>query len=489
MGPLAHIGRPAMELNAVRPRKNFASTFKRALGMSPLLPLARAEGRSFSAREVARLFLRELFAEARRVSGERIRDLVITSPVEAFETYRAELAAISRSLGVRKLRFIDEPVAAALGYGLGLSRARRVLVVDFGGGTLHIGLVGLDAKGVEAGASEVLAKAGRDIGGNLVDRWLLQELCRRLSYPLEDEPDEEGRMWERMLLAEACRVKEAVYFQDRATFEITAPEDLRRFEARLSGLETRSVEIGRQDLVQVLRARGLYAALEGCLHQVLEQAAERGTPEAEIDDVLMVGGSTLLPEVYALFEARFGRARVRAWHPFEAVAFGGSVFAAGRAEPADFIVHDYALLTYDLKTKDPQHTVIVPRGTRFPSKMDLWKRALVPTCSLGEPERVFKLVICEIGEGGADRSFAWDASGRLHRLGGGSNGTAEALVVKLNDANPALGHLDPPHSPKDQRPRLEVAFGVNAERWLCATVFDLHAHKHLMREEPVVRLL
>jgi len=54
---------------------------------------------------------------------------------------------------------------------------------------------------------------------------------------------------------------------------------------------------------------------------------------------------------------------------------------------------------------------------------------------------------------------------------------------------PTLGYLDPPHSPRDRRPRLDIAFGVNAERWLIATVRDLLTHKELMHQEPVVRLL
>ena len=67
--------------------------------------------------------------------------------------------------------------------------------------------------------------------------------------------------------------------------------------------------------------------------------------------------------------------------------------------------------------------------------------------------------------------------------------TSKPLVVKLNESNPALGELEPPHSPSDRRPRLRVAFGVNADRWLCATVEDLHAKRRLMTEEPVIRLL
>ena len=68
-----------------------------------------------------------------------------------------------------------------------------------------------------------------------------------------------------------------------------------------------------------------------------------------------------------------GRERVRAWEPFEAVAHGAAVFAAGRAEPADFIVHDYAFLTHDPRTHEPVYTVVIPRGTPFPTAPDLWK--------------------------------------------------------------------------------------------------------------------
>jgi hypothetical protein len=168
---------------------------------------------------------------------------------------------------------------------------------------------------------------------------------------------------------------------------------------------------------------------------------------------------------------------------------GACAYAADRIALSDFIVHDYALETFDPRTRAPQHTAIVPRGTRFPSAMDLWKRAMVPTCSLGEPERVFKLVICEVDDGhnGDERHFGWDAAGRLHSLDSDRKGPP--YVVRLNESNPTLGHLDPPHQPGDRRPRLEVAFGINDDRWLCATVTDLASRKRLMQEDPVVRLL
>jgi hypothetical chaperone protein len=88
--------------------------------------------------------------------------------VSAFETYRAEVQGLLQGLGVRRVRFVDEPVAAALGYGLSLSHERTVLVVDIGGGTMHVVLVALSPQKTMGGKARVLAKQGRPLGGNAV---------------------------------------------------------------------------------------------------------------------------------------------------------------------------------------------------------------------------------------------------------------------------------------------------------------------------------
>jgi hypothetical protein len=195
-----------------------------------------------------------------------------------------------------------------------------------------------------------------------------------------------------------------------------------------------------------------------------------------------------LPGVFPLLERRFERRRVRAWQPFEAVAYGAACYAAGRVGTADFIVHDYAFVTHEAETGNPQHTIVVPKGTRFPTPPGFWTRQVVPTCAMGEPESVFRLVICEVARAdGSERRFVWDAAGDLQKIGG-ATGKAE-VVVPLNAASPTLGYLDPAHEPRDRRPRLEISFGVNADRWLVATVHDLLTRRELMHEEPVVRLL
>ncbi|MEZ4469276.1 MAG: Hsp70 family protein [bacterium] len=487
-GRQAAIGREALALNEGWRSPGFAPSFKGALGRAPHQTLARVRQETYSARDVARIFMRELLRTVAETTGERIRDLVVTTPVESFDAYRAELTAIGRKLGIKRLRFIDEPVAAAIGYGLGVGAGRRVLVVDFGGGTLDLALVELTARDMAAGACTVLAKEGRPLGGNRIDGWLVEAFAAAMDCPLPD-PDRggEGELWYALMLDEARRVKEAVYFEKSATFSLSPPDELPGVRARLQG-RRRYLDVTREQIVGLLEARSMYAMLGDCVDGIERQLQQAGLGLDAVDEVLMVGGSTLLPGVYAIFEERFGRDRVRAWQPFEAVVYGASAFSAGHFGQSDFIVHDYAFVTYDPRTHEKQYTTIVPRGTRFPTAPDLWKRQLVPTCALGEPERIFKLVICEIGGGGGERRFTWDAAGNLRRLGGAGD-TGDQVIVPLNEANPALGHLDPPHEPGDGRPRLEIAFGVNADRWLIATVLDLKTRKVLMNGEPVARLL
>lgn len=471
------IGRQALERNLANHHPAFVPTFKGWLGRASTVPIAKMKGRSVSAREVAATYLRELFAEVHRTTGERIRDLVITAPVESFESYRAEVAGICKRLGVDRLRFADEPVAAALGYGLSISARKHVLVMDFGAGTLDLALVRLTARDMEQGRCEVLAKAGRPVGGDHVDNWLLDDVAGKLGVKIDD-------FWRGQLLDEARRVKETSYVQGREIFHLHPPE-LGGAAAPVPGVE-REIEVDQAYLREVCDQHGLFDTIRSCVDELAEQASAQGFRIDSVDDVLMVGGSTLLPGVYPLFEKRFGRDRVRSWRPFEAVAWGATALAAEAWTHADFIVHEYAILTYDGATGDPRYLPIIERGTRFPTREDHWRNQFVPTCALGEPETIFKLVVCEMGTASDDeRLFGWDAQGEVHTLRSGD----ERLIVPLNESAPALGTLDPPHPPSDRRPRLDVAFGINADRWLIATVRDLHTSKTLMDSTPVVRLL
>lgn len=353
---------------------------------------------------------------------------------------------------------------------------------------MNVALVRLGAARLRHGRAEVLGKQGLPCGGNAVDSWILEDIGRRMGFALEELSDqEEMRLWRRLMLAEACRVKEALFVEPSAEFLLSPPGLSRRLRRGAPG--ARPTQLTRDDLVQVLRKGGFYAALSTSVERVLAEGPSGPIPVEAVHDVLMVGGSTLLPGVFPILEERFGRHRVRAWQPFEAVAFGAASFAADKYTQLDFIVHDYAFLTHDPRTHEPVYTVVVPRGTPFPTPPDLWKGHLVPTCSLGAPETLFKLVMCEIGRAdGGGRRFVWDAAGDLYKVGGKA-GADGRVVVPLNESSPTLGRLDPPHSPRDHRPRLEISFGVDGDRWLVATVLDLQTQRLLLDAQPVVRLL
>lgn len=480
-GRHAYIGQEALERNVSTIHPNFVTSFKPYLQSAALQPIARLGDRDVTAREVCRSFLRELFAAVYRHTGERIRELVVTCPVDAYEAYRAEVRGILQSLGVKKVHFVDEPVAAAAGYGLSVREPRNVLVVDFGGGTLDIAWVRMDARKMGEGSCEVVAKAGRPIGGNVVDGWLLEHFLHQTGSRM---PVEQDQFWKRLLLQEARWVKESLFLKPAETFFLKPPDHLRSAAALAKTRDT-FLEVTKEALSELLVERGMYRQLESCTDEVLAQAREQGFGDTP-DDVLMVGGSTLLPGVFPMFEDRFGRDRVRAWQPFEAVVYGATSLSAADFTPQDFIVHDYAIVVHDPVSREKGHAIVIPAGTRFPTKYDFWKRQLVPTCAMGMPERLFKLVIAEIGQAPkGDRSFGWDAEGQLHQL----ETDGDRLVVTLNESNPTLGTLDPPQSPSDRTPRLEVSFGVDGDRWLIGTVLDLKTGKTLMDREPVVRLL
>ncbi len=474
-GRRGFIGEQAIELNQGRPSAAFVPTFKHWLGRASLAPVAKSDGRSITAREVEEVYLRELFATVRREHGDVPDELVVTAPVEVFEGYRAEVAAILQKYGVNRVRWLDEPVAAAIGYGVGIGAERRILVVDAGAGTFHLALMSLPARGMEAGRADVLAKVGRPVGGNHVDGWILDDLLAGLSTQLpEAEP-----FWRQMLLDETRRVKEASYSRGRELF-IFHPEVQPLLAARRARGGSDEVWVDQDRIRGVLEARGFFTMLQDALAELPQG------PLDAVDDVLLVGGSTLLPGVFPLFEERFGRDRVRGWRPFEAVALGAATFAAGAITMGDTLAHDYAIAVWSQGQVDPTYVPVIRRGTRLPTAPDHWRRQLVPTCAQGTPETFFKLVISELGAPRDDeRLFGWDAAGKVRVLQGGE----ERLVVPLNEANPTLGTLDPPHLPGDKTPRLDVSFGVDADRWLVATVRDLKTDKVLLDAQPVVRVV
>lgn len=452
------IGQQAISRNFDRCSPAFAQSFKPALGSAPHRAVARvSDSRTLSAREGSRYFLQELFVQLREQHGLKIEDLTIPAPVGFFEQYRAELQSITRSLKVRRFRCIDEPIAAALGWGVNVSREETLFVLDFGGGTLNLAAVRLGPASAETGKAEVLAKHMVRLGGDNVDHWLVEELLGKggpVGFP----------EWQRDVLWEAMFLKERVSSTGKGEF----------------CWQNHRIPFDRRRLVELLRRKRLYDELERGLRDVQQQLRETAGID-QVDQVILAGGSSLLPEVPAVVDKVFHAAIVRhdPQFVFTGVALGGARFASG-AGVDDFIYHDYAVAVMNEQTQKVEYELLVSRKTRYPTP-----RAFAVRCYDDyRGMKDLKLLICEIGRLGQE-PVQWEMRSNKNAYWAPDTLEERALVTELNPGDNPIS-LRP--AGQGISPRLRVSFHINEDRWLSVDVFDLVTRAPLLVDQALVRL-
>ncbi len=395
----------------------------------------------------------------------QVTHLTMTVPVESYEPYRAELVSISKKLGVRDIRTIDEPVAAALGYGLDLTEEKHLLVVDFGGGTLDLAVVRTHPASVErqtrgpgSHRATLLAARGLIYGGETIDEWIADFGCEKLRA-------HQG-MLRPVLLAQAEAIKKDL--SNKASVA-----DSSYFLLQGGG----RIDITRKEFLDLLEHKGLYKTLETLTEATLDDCAREMNP-AQLDAVLLVGGSTLLPGVRDLFERIFGAQRVHYWEPFEAVVKGAAIYGAGFS--VDQIVHhDYAIRVYNDNLQRPEYERLVKRGTSYPTPNPFEVRYY----SVAEGQALFRLPVCEVGYAG-QMTLPWSRrmNGNEYWLPTGAE--ESECVVTLNEGD-AL-KLNPAGA--GPQTRLRIDFTIDENRFLVATIHDLLKQKDLRTEDRVVKL-
>lgn len=438
--------------------------------------VAEVDGTKITARQAATLFVETLLKEVveqqsierrgligfflRLLRRNPIEHLTMTVPVECHEPYRRELSALAARLHIGRFTLLDEPVAAALGYGVDLNEDRTVLIVDFGGGTLNTAVVltHVDAvKGPLGNRSTVLTGKGLiDFGGRTVDEWVAQAYLSRL-------PAGRGVAAAVQRQAEDAKIS-------LSTDDCTEP-----YTISCSGAEA---SLTREEFVGILEAKGLYTRLDELIDQTLDELSQRhGIGPASIEAVLPVGGSTLLPNVRRRLMERFGSSKVWWDSPFDAVVKGAAIFGAGLLVE-QIVHHDYAVRLFNDQTDRREYELLVPRGTGYPTKDALVSR--VYTLAKGQFE--FRVPIYEIGYSGR-RSVPW-----THRKDGQfwqPKGTdEERAVICLN-----VGDMIRVSPPGDGiRARLRMNLAIDAGRHLVLTITDLLTGKTLRKDEKVVQL-
>jgi molecular chaperone DnaK (HSP70) len=470
--------------------ERFFASFKRGIS-ARTRPLARLIDESeWDENRAGETFLRAVLEQTLASVDSPVEELVLTVPVHSFESYlkwlRDETSLVRDLAGSRvdRIRIVDESTAAALGYDI-RTPGELVLVFDFGGGTLDVSLVrmpladegdglllrphtGSDSltwQGYNQVEARVVAKAGRVLGGEDIDHWLLDELLERNGKARH----EIGDMYAQLKMAcEAAKVRLSNH--ESAEVAVIDPDTYQTYRATFT----------RSQLEDLLDQHEFYQAIQRTINAVLRSARTRGIFAEDVSAVLMIGGSSQIPSVRRLVRSQFGADRVFENKPFEAVAHGALSLALGVGLD-DFLYHSYGVRHFNPITLRHEWEEIIPSGTRYPLDQPV---ELILTASR-DGQEAMELVIGEVADSAGSVAEVMFGERAILMV----DGAIELKqVIALNDENGSrtVAFLDPPG--KAGEDRVKVQFQVDRNRALRVTVYDLLARRVLLADVPVVEL-
>ncbi len=437
----------------------------------------RIDGKMRSYFEAGKDFLSAvlLFAAEELSIGDE--EIALTVPVEAFEHYENWLSDVAEAIGMPRFRIIDEPSAAALGYGAHIQPGDVYLIFDFGGGTLDVSVMLIEEQeGSQLGRRcRVLGKAGVEIGGAVIDQWLFQEVLRQNN---RQDYDEDVRQLSRALLVECERVKERLSAHDMAEITLKHPD---------TGMVLSAV-FTRQQLEDLLDEHDTFTAIDQTIRRALKRSYERGYGEEHIKSVLMVGGSSQIPSIQKIVRRIFGKERVMLNRPLDAVARGAAAFVAG-IDFYDHIQHNYAIRYVNREKGGYDYRIVVDRGIPYPTQAPLDKLTIKATY---DGQTQLGIAIFEIGEqykrnrGGQTMELVFDPSGAARIAPVTPDDEDRRTYFWMNEHNPTFLHAEP--AAKQGEARFEVEFEIDGNKRLLITARDLKTDQTMLRDYPVVKL-
>lgn len=436
----------------------------------------RLDGKQISHFEAGKDFLSTVLLFAAQELNLGDEEVAFTVPVEAFEHYENWLTDVAEAAGIRRFRLIDEPSAAALGYGAHIQPGDVYLIFDFGGGTLDVAVVLIEeSEQSQAGRRcRVLGKAGVDIGGATLDQWLFQDVLKQTG---RNDIDEDVRQLSRALLVECERVKVRLSDHERADVTVMNPN---------TGAVL-SAEFTRSRFEDLLDENEAFTQIDQTIRRALNGARERGYQEEDIKAVLLVGGSSQIPSVQRTVRRIFGKERVMINRPLDAVARGAAAFVAG-VDFYDHIQHNYAIRYLNRQQADYSYRVLVKQGTHYPTDEAL-ARLTVKASYEGQAQ--LGLAIFEMGEqrqrnGSAAVELVFDPSGAARLTSVTPDDEDHRAQFWMNEGSPTFLTAEPPAAQGEAR--FQVEFSIDGNKRLLMTARDVKTGRVTHRDYPVVKL-
>ncbi len=379
-------------------------------------------GKTYTPQEISAKILTKLKTDAESYLGSTVTDAVITVPAYFNDAQRKATQEAGTIAGLNVLRIINEPTAAALAYGLDKKGEEKVIVYDLGGGTFDVTTLEIGDGTFEVLSTDGNAFLGGDDFDNVIIDWLAEDFKAEFGIDLRDD-----KMAHQRLKDEAEKAKKEL--SATAETEINLPfitADATGPKHLVKSLTRAKFEAMTEDLVAETLAH------------IKTAMSDAGLDNNEIDEVIMVGGSTRIPKAQEVVKEYFGKELNNSVNPDEVVAAGAAIQGGVlKGDVKDVLLLDVTPLSLGLETLGGVMTKLIDKGTTIPVK----KSQVFSTAQDNQPA-----VSIVVGQG--EREFIKDNK----NLG----------QFELSDIAPA---------PKGQ-PQIEVTFDIDANGVLNVSAKD-----------------